>query len=99
MIMTRYPVHPERRVAMTFRVREDVATYVRERAAELGVSQVTLVEEAILREWRDERRRLAQEAALLDAAENTEFAAAALGAARESLGTGPEANGTGHGRA
>ena len=87
MDTTRYRARPAHRVAMTFRVREDVATYVRERAAERGVSQVTLVEEAILREWRDERRRLAQDAALLDAAENTEFAEAALPAAREALGT------------
>ena len=85
---TSYPEHSARRVAMTFRLREDVAAYVRDRAAERNVSQVALVEEAILRDWREERRRLAQEAALLDAADNVEFVEAALGAAREVfLGT------------
>lgn len=73
---------------MTFRMREEVAAYVRERAAERNVSQVAFVEEAILRDWREERRRLAQEAALLDAAHDVELAEAALGVAREVfLGT------------
>lgn len=88
MMRTSYRGQADRRVAMTFRMREEVATYVRERAAERNVSQVAFVEAVILRDWREERRRLAQEAALLDAADNVEFAEAALGAAREVfLGT------------
>ena len=76
----------ERRVRMTFRIHEDVAAVLRERAAAMGLSQTGYVEVAVMREWRAERRRLAQQAALLDAEADRELAEAAVGIARETFG-------------
>ena len=76
----------ERRVPMTFRIHEDVAAVLRERAAAMGLSQTGYVEHVVMHEWRAERRRLAQEAALLDAEADREFAEAAVGIARETFG-------------
>ncbi len=51
-----------------------------------GLWQTAGNEETVLRERRAERRRLTQEAAVLDAEADREFAEAAVGIARETFG-------------
>jgi hypothetical protein len=75
---------PVRRVSRTYRVREDLDRYVREQAGANG-SQAAVVERALERDLRAERRRLAQEAAIMDAESNREFAEATIASVRDFL--------------
>lgn len=78
MVIETRPRPAERRAAVSFRLRADLAEFLRQEAETRGESQTVIVERALLRAFRDERRRLAQLGAREDAAENREFAAAAL---------------------
>jgi hypothetical protein len=78
-----------RRVAVTFRIRPEIAQLLRERSKARGMSQTAFVEGAIEAEWKSERRRLAQEAAILDAEVNERLAEESVAVAREVLGEPP----------
>ncbi|HEX9043397.1 MAG TPA: hypothetical protein VF802_00050 [Candidatus Limnocylindrales bacterium] len=67
-----------RRVSVTFRLRRDLDAYVREQADAANLTQTAIVERAIERDRRAERRRYAQQVALEEAAENKAFADAAV---------------------
>jgi len=67
---------PTRRVSRTYRVREDLDEYVSEQAIVVG-SRTAIVERALERDFRAERRRVAQEAALMDAQADRDWIAGA----------------------
>jgi len=71
------------RVSRTFRLRQDLGDYIREQAESGAVTQTAILERALLRDLQAERRRIAQQAAIEDSAENRQLAESTMGAAQD----------------